>query len=247
MYINCHSYHSLRYGTISLEELVSQAKACNITSMALTDINTITGIYDFTKACKNAGIKPIVGMELRDRDNRLLYIALAKQRSGIAEICSLLTSHNCAGEDLPAQSPHFEQVITVYPLSNVPEKLNENEFVGIRPDQLNRLIRPEWTQMIDKLVILQPVTVSNKVEHNLHRILRAIDKNVILSKLTEDDICRNDEVMIPQHDLLEEYRDYPLLIANTLRVMESCNFEFEFHTPKNKNISQVIKKETSNF
>lgn len=234
MYINCHSYHSLRYGTISLEELVSQAKACNITSMALTDINTITGIYDFTKACKNAGIKPIVGMELRDRDNRLLYIALAKQRSGIAEICSLLTSHNCAGEDLPAQSPHFEQVITVYPLSNVPEKLNENEFVGIRPDQLNRLIRPEWTQMIDKLVILQPVTVSNKVEHNLHRILRAIDKNVILSKLTEDDICRNDEVMIPQHDLLEEYRDYPLLIANTLRVMESCNFEFEFHTPKNK-------------
>ena len=126
MYVNCHSYHSLRYGTISLEELVLQAKACNVTSLALTDINTITGIYDFTKACKEAGIKPVVGMELRDDNNCLLYIALAKNRGGIAEICRLLTSHNCDGAELTDTAPVFEHVITIYPLSNVPEKLKEN-------------------------------------------------------------------------------------------------------------------------
>jgi len=234
MYINCHSFHSLRYGTISLEELVLQAKACNITSLALTDINTITGIYDFSKACKEAGIKPVVGMEFRDDNNRLLYIALAKQRSGIAEICRLLTSYNCDGAELTDTAPVFEQVITVYPLSNVPEKLKTNEFIGIRPDQVNLLIRPEWKQRMDKLVILQPVTVSGKTEHNLHRILRAIDKNVILSKLTEDDFCRIDEIMKPQHELLDAFRDYPQVISNTVSVLESCSFEFTFNTPKNK-------------
>jgi hypothetical protein len=49
MYLNCHSFHSLRYGTIPLTELIQQAVACNVEAMALTDINTVTGIYDFIK------------------------------------------------------------------------------------------------------------------------------------------------------------------------------------------------------
>src|SRR5690554_397137 len=234
MYLNCHSFHSLRYGTISVEGLVQQARDCNITALALTDINTVTGIYDFTRACEKAGIKPIVGMEIRDEANRLLYITLAKQRSGIGEICRLLTAHNCEGMELPVTAPDFKEVITVYPASNVPEQLKQNEYIGIRPDELNMLIRSEWKQRMDKLVILHPVTVSGKTEHNLHRILRAIDQNVILSKLTENDFCRTDEIMKPQHELLAAFRDYPQLIANTVKVLESCHFEYDFSTPKNK-------------
>ncbi|WP_438590678.1 hypothetical protein [Flavobacterium cupreum] len=33
--------------------------------MALTDINTVTGIYDFIKGCIAFGIKPLVGIEFR--------------------------------------------------------------------------------------------------------------------------------------------------------------------------------------
>jgi DNA polymerase-3 subunit alpha/error-prone DNA polymerase len=46
--------------------------------MALTDINTVTGIYDFIKECKVAAIKPIVGIEFR-YNNKLLYIGLKKR------------------------------------------------------------------------------------------------------------------------------------------------------------------------
>ena len=233
MYINCHSYHSLRYGTISLEELVLQAKACGVTALALTDINTVTGIYDFTKECLKAGIKPLVGMEFR-KGNKLLYIALAKKQSGVGEMCRLLTEHNCNGLELPVKAPDFNEVFTIYPLSNVPQQLKENEYIGIRPEELNLLIRPEWKPFLNKLVILQPVTVSNKTEHNLHRILRAIDENVILSKLTEDDFCRLDEVMKPVEDVLKVYKNHPQIISNTLGLIENCHFEFEFNTPRNK-------------
>ena len=233
MYLNCHSYHSLRYGTISIDELVEQARACHVTTLALTDINTVTGIYDFTKACRHAGIKPIVGMEFRDND-RLLYITLAKQRSGIGEICRLLTAHHCDGVELPTQAPAFEEVVTIYPTTNVPEHLGADEYIGIRPEQLNMLIRPEWKERLDRLVILQPVTVSSKTEHNLHRILRAIDRNTILSKLSTEDFCSADETMKPQHELINVYKGHPQLVMNTLQVMESCHFTFEFRTPKNK-------------
>jgi DNA polymerase-3 subunit alpha/error-prone DNA polymerase len=85
MYLNTHSYHSLRFGTIPLTDLVTQAAACNVQAMALTDINTVTGIYDFIKECKAVNIKPLVGIEFR-YNNQLRYIGLAKNNSGMAEM-----------------------------------------------------------------------------------------------------------------------------------------------------------------
>lgn len=233
MYINCHSYHSLRYGTLSVKDLVSQAQACDVKVLALTDINTVTGIYDFVKACEQAHIKPVVGMEFRS-DNRLLYIGLAKNNSGISEMCRLLTEHNCDGVQLPQTAPEFENVYIIYPFSNRPLTLKHNEFLGVRPEQLNFLIQKEWEKNIEKMIIWSPVTISGKNEHNLHRILRAIDQNVILSKLTEDDFCSINETMQPVGDLLRLYKNHPEIIANTKKILEDCLFEFEFDSTKNR-------------
>ena len=59
MYLNCHSYYSLRYGTIPVEDLVEEAAAKGVDAMALTDINVTTGIFDFIKACRKHGIHPL--------------------------------------------------------------------------------------------------------------------------------------------------------------------------------------------
>lgn len=233
MYLNCHSYHSLRYGTLPLETLVQQALACGVTSLALTDINTVTGIYDFVKICRKEGIKPVVGMEFRE-GNRLLYIGLAKTQRGIGELCRLLTARNCEGTPLPDQALAFSDAITIYPLSNVPQQLGEDDYIGIRPSELNLLVQEKWKRLLPRMVALNPVTVSGKREHNLHRILRAIDLNVVLSRLSEDDFCRADEYMRPAGELLDIYGDYPQIVANTARIMDACNFEFDFATPKNK-------------
>ncbi len=233
MYINCHSYHSLRYGTLSVGDLISQAQTCNVKVLALTDINTVTGIYDFAKACKQASIKPVVGMEFRSH-NRLLYIGLAKNRAGIGEMCRLLTAHNCDAAELPLKAPQFENVYIIYPFSNRPQTLGQNEFIGVKPEQLNFLIQEEWQKYLPKMVIWSPVTFSGKNQHNLHRILRAIDRNVILSKLSEEDFCTLNETMQPVDDLLRLYKNHPEIIANTERVLEDCHFEFVYRTPKNK-------------
>jgi DNA polymerase-3 subunit alpha/error-prone DNA polymerase len=59
------------------------------------------------------------------------------------------------------------------------------------------LFHPIWKSKLDKMVVLQPVTFRTKKEFNLHKILRAIDSNVILSKLIETDYCRTSETMVP--------------------------------------------------
>ncbi|MFV5703080.1 DNA polymerase III subunit alpha [Flavobacterium sp. XS2P12] len=233
MYLNCHSFHSLRYGTIPLTELVQQAVICGVKTMALTDINTVTGIYDFIKACNEVGIKPLVGIEFRC-NHQLRYIGLAKNADGLAEMNRFLTKHNFEGTSLSFAAPDFKEVVIIYPFENRPAVLKDYEYIGIAPDQLPKLFLPQWNTWLHKMVILQSVTFRTKREFNLHKILRAIDTNVILSKLTLDDYCKTSEVMIPLEELLVKFEEYPQIIANTQKLMDQCHFEFDFKTPKNK-------------
>lgn len=233
MYLNCHSFHSLRYGTIPLDKLVEQAVLCGVKAMALTDINTVTGIYDFMRACESKGIKPLVGMEFRC-NHQFRYIGLAKNAQGLGEMNRFLTDHNFSGEPLPLIAPEFESVFVIYTLENAPKTLRENEFIGIRSDEISKLFTSEHKNKTDKMVVFQPVTFSNKREFNLHKILRAIDTNIILSKLTEADYCRTSEKMLPLESLLPFYENYPQIIANTQKIIDSCNFEYDFTLKRNK-------------
>ena len=214
-------------------ELVKQASECQVEALCLTDINTVTGIYDFIKACKEVAIKPLVGIEFR-QNNQLLYVGIAKSTEGLGELNRFLSHHNLEGSELPLIAPDFQNVSIIYPLENVPQKLQLNEYVGIRPEQLSLLFQTKWAILLDKMVVFQPVTFRTKAEFNLHKILRAIDSNIILTKLTEADYCKTSDVLIPLSALIEKYKDYPQILANTQKVIDECNFEFDFSTPKNK-------------
>ncbi len=233
MYLNCHSFHSLRYGTIPLNELVQQSVLFSVNALALTDINTVTGIYDFIKACETVNIKPLVGIDFRN-SGKQLYIGLARNRKGIGEMNRVLTEHNFQNIPLPEHAPDFENVFIIYPFNNVPDELRENEFIGIAPEQLPKLYNYVWKRRISKMVILQSVTYRTKKEYNLHKILRAIDLNIIGSKLAESDCCKISEVMMPLESLIEKFSDYPQIIQNTESIIAACNFEYDFNTPKNK-------------
>lgn len=233
MFINCHSFHSLRYGTISVKELVQQFVELGISVAALTDINCISGIYDFHRLCEKNNIRPVVGVDIRT-DNKQHYICLAKNQSGIGEINRLLTQHHCEGNDFPLHHPNLPDVFVVYPLNNYPEKLHRNEYIGIRPEEINLLINPTLKKYIPRMVILQPVTFTTKREYKLHKILRAIDRNTLVTKLEENDICGQNEKLISIDELLKNYRHYPQIIENTQQLLEQCHFHFDYKTPKNK-------------
>src|ERR1035437_3354977 len=100
MILNAHSNYSLRYGVVSIEDLVQYAIDNNYEAMAITDINNSSGVLDFVKVCIEKGIKPIVGMEFRNGDE-LLFIALARNNAGFREINELMTNCNLTLTQLP--------------------------------------------------------------------------------------------------------------------------------------------------
>lgn len=233
MFLNCHTYHSLRYGTISVEDLVQLAIDHKLKVLALTDINTVTGIYQFYRLCQDNGIKPIVGIDIRV-ENKEYYICLAKNPKGIAEVNRLLTDYNCDGIDIPKANPLLENCFVIYTLQNKPAILLDHEYVGIRPEELNLLVNPELRSLIHKMVILHPVTFKTDEEYELHKVLRAIDGNTLLTKLAENDYCKNSEHFVDKRKLLEQFEHYPDIIENTKYIVSKCSFDFDFKTPKNK-------------
>lgn len=235
MFLNCHTYYSLRYGTLSPEDLVRHAAAMKIEVLVLTDINNTAGVFDFVKACRDAAITPLVGMEMRE-NNKLLYTCIAFNNDGFREINAFRTQHNLSQTPLPERAPQFSDVFVVYPWNSIsdPEYLSDNEYIATPINQLNKLITSVWRYHQEKLVMWHPITFGSKQDYELHRHLRAIDNNTLLNHLKPFQLAGDDERPILPYELLRMYEQYPTIIKNTQKLINQCCFDFDFNTVKNK-------------
>jgi len=229
------SNFSLRYGTLSIESLVSTAQSAEMEVLVLTDINNTTGIPDFTEACEKAGIKPVAGVEIRN-GNVHVYTLIARNNVGFKEINDFITLHNISGEDYPDRAPKLNQCYVVYPLERFPAgKLRDHEFAGIAIREINKLrSSAKSNYIIENGVILQPVTFLNDEGFELHRHLRAIDNNILLSQLEPEMLAHPSEICISESDLKKYYEALPQVVRNTKALLDDCTFTFDFKTIKNK-------------
>lgn len=232
MLLNLHSYYSLRYGTLSIEQLIANMLAGGYDTAVLTDVNNSSAALDFVKACNHKGLNGWVGMEYRNGDE-LLYIGIAQTTDGFKELNDLMSRANRDKCALPERAPAFTQVFVVYPLGKVsPESLRENEYIGVKAGQLNK-IALVGRKHLERYVILHPVTYGKR-DYKLHRQLRAIDHNILISQLSPQQVADQDEFMVPKAKLLARFERFPQLITNTRRLLSQCSFDFDFDAVKNK-------------
>ena len=222
--IAVHSYNSLCYGTLPIADLVGKAAAMGYAVLLLTDINTMMGVPDFVVECRRKGVRPVVGVEVRN-GNELLYVALAKNNAGFAELNHFLTRHNLNKQPYPELAPDWENVFVVYPFGKrKPNLLKENEFLGVRLSQLTKLYS---CQSFEKLVAMQPVTFAEADDFQLHQCVRAIDENVLISRLEPSACAATDEVLLSPERLKNAFASYPQLIENAERILENCEIDLD--------------------
>lgn len=243
MYLNCKTYFSYRYGTFSAAQLVQEGSNAGATALALTNINNTTDVWPFVTYCRGAGIKPIAGTEIRNEDT-LCYILLARNNVGLAEINFFLSEHLVAKKAFPKHAVFTENVAVIYPFGKeLPAQLNVNEYIGIQITEINFLYGKDLKAYHNRLVIRQPVTFEKKKHYNLHRLLRAIDKNIILSKQHDLHKAGLHEYYMPIGQLMEAFRQYPHIISNTFQLMDACSVEMNYRTDKNKKFFTSSKED----
>ncbi|WP_315822955.1 PHP domain-containing protein [Paraflavitalea speifideaquila] len=248
MYLNCKTYYSFKYGTFSTGALVQEGLEKGAAALALTNINNTADAWPFVKQCRQAGIKPILGAEIRNGDT-LLYILLAATNKGFEWINAFISTYLKNNEPFPAATTitsFFNQSsdgYVIYPLGAKPlDTLLRHELVGILPAEVNKLynLPPQYR---DKCIIRQPVTFQTEDHYYVHRLLRAMHHNVVESKLPAGAVCDAREYFVPQQYLLQAFQSVPYIITNTLRLIDACTIELDFNTHKNKQYFTISKED----
>lgn len=129
VHLHVHSEYSLLDGAARIEDLVREAAALGMKSLALTDHGVMYGAVPFYKSCREHGIKPIIGCEAyitagsrKERGSRKdqpIYhlILLAKNETGYRNLMKLCSIGHLEGYhykpriDMEALASHHEGII----------------------------------------------------------------------------------------------------------------------------------------
>lgn len=92
---------------LKIEDAIKKAKELNISALAITDHGSMAAIVDFYEQCTKAGIKPIIGCEVYETDNRLLkegannnynhLVLLAVNKQGYKDLLNIVHDSNING------------------------------------------------------------------------------------------------------------------------------------------------------
>ncbi len=250
MYLNCHTYFSLKYGTLSVEQLLSEARRCGVRKFALSDINNTSAILDFIRLAPAYGVEPVAGIEFR-RGSTQCFTGIAGNNVGFHELNVFLTHCLRRGTNEEPEIPHLppltENVFWIFPLDRLLQEKEETKnslrhflrtnsscFIGLRHDQLNRLRFSPLTKDSFRFVAWHPVSFRNPGDFNTHRLLRAVANNTLLSRIHPADTASPSELMLPEHQLEAAFSAFPDCIRNARMILDHCGIAFDYHESKNK-------------
>jgi DNA polymerase-3 subunit alpha len=220
---------------MSVEQLVQQAVSAGAEAITLTDINNSTAIPEFAGECIKNNIRPVAGIEFRN-DNDLQYIGIARNNNGLRELNEFLSKLNFEKTPVPFPAPRFSHAYIIYSFSKSPKrKLFDNERIGIKTEEANRLLSLESKDR-DPMVIVQPVTLAGKDDIFIHRSLRAVDNNILLSHVKPWQCAGENELLNSPDYLRRAFSGYPVIISNTEKLLGDCSLAFDRESQKNKNI-----------
>jgi DNA polymerase III subunit alpha len=109
VHLHIHTEWSLLRGMARIKHIVEKAKSLGFTSLAITDYGAMYGVFKFYLACKDAGIKPIIGCDLYKAEKSRLdkqpnfqsdaysLIAIAKNTQGYKNLIKIVSLASLEG------------------------------------------------------------------------------------------------------------------------------------------------------
>ncbi len=238
----------MRFGTFSEIELLELARENNVQKLVLTDINNTSASLNFVRMASDYNINPVLGIDFRNGAQQQ-FVGIAKNNEGFQELNNFLSKHLQQKLAIPDKAPPFENAFVIYPfekiLASEITEFESNEFIGVSIAELRKLKFSKLKALTTKLVVLQSVTFRNKRDFNAHRLLRAINANTLLSKLSPEDQADRDEQMSPLENLKEHLEDFPFILKNTEDLLAACSINFDFSKNRKPQNQQVFGKSSA--
>lgn len=249
VHLHVHSNHSLLSGAGSVEALVERAAELGMTALALTDTNGMYAVVPFVQACQKAGIKPIPGVEIMDRNGggqadtaEHKAVLLPRNRTGYGELCRLVTARHL-DEDFSLRVA-LEQisgdVFVITSSESLLESLHgrNNVYVELPPcvGSTGRQRRYYFQSLAEryrlKTVATNDVHFQTAEGHLVHRVLSAVRTGTTVGTLPAGAVVPPECYLKSEKEMLEVFRDFPDSLQTAAEIAWACDVDLDLGKPR---------------
>ncbi|MCP3892367.1 MAG: PHP domain-containing protein, partial [Desulfobulbaceae bacterium] len=225
--LTVRSNYSLMWGTASISAICKRAKQLGYRHLALTDTDNLCGLITFMEACRLENLTPIVGAEITDPEENERAICLVKNRAGYSSLCRLITKrHQDKAFNLKSFVPKFAKDMVV--LTNNADHLKDWHDKGIdvaaglhrKPLPLTHRLCTTARDLNIPLIATPGSFFLYPEDAKTHKMLREIEKNTCLSRLTINDVAPDHSFLAAPDEYAKRFAICPEAIENTYLIKE---------------------------
>ncbi len=230
--LRVRSSFSLLRGTASPAALCCLARQHGYRRMALTDVDNLYGLWAFLAACREHGIRPLIGAEIRLAGDAESLVLLVKNEIGYRNLCRIISALKQDGPfELDGESAHrFTGLVLLAGCPKLLRQCAELDLdaaadLGSRPTGPASHLRRLAAGLGLPAVITPDSDMAKRDELRAHLLLRAIGTGAILS---EGDRVRPAPAWVESLEAPQVYRQrfaiWPEALRATEEIGERCGF-----------------------
>jgi error-prone DNA polymerase len=243
--LHCHSNFSFLDGASHPVELVLQARALGLRSLAITDTGGVYGAVRFLNACEETGVHGVVGACL-EVDGRELVL-LARSRAGYSNLCRLLSQAHLdqpKGEARTTLATLRELSGDLYCLAASDEEDWLRALLGaLGRDrvlvEVHNHLRPEDPWVLDervevarrldlRTVATNHVRYHDRARRPLHDVLTAIRQRATLEEVRDRLPANSEQVLKGPDEMAELFSELPEAVATAAELADDCQVVLDF-------------------
>ena len=229
--LTVRSNYSFMWGTAPVKQVCRAARRLGYTRLALTDTDNLCGLWPFLTACQREGLTPIVGAEVTDPQLKQRAVCLVASDTGYRSLCRLLTRRHM-DENFklePAVISHADGLVV---LTQSPDLLHAWHTAGVsvaaamprRPLSATHRLRRTANRLGLPAVATPGSFFLHPDDMTVHRMLRAIERNTCLSRLTNDEVAPTDAWLAAPEEYVRRFAICPEAISATFEIAERLTF-----------------------
>ncbi len=233
--LRIHTHHSLLRSSVAVKALVEKAAEYKLTSLAITDYNSMAGYVQLAKACREYNIIPIYGVYLDDPKKPEQYICLlAKNREGYNYICRIITSRKLQqGFNLLQSITDFSNHVFSFSASEEVienQKNNPHFFIelidSVYYKKQNKILFDLSLSLGMKYIVSPAVYYLKREDYILYQVLNAMRIKGTVENLESD--YRKEDLWLKDPASVEmRWKNVPTASENTRTIASQCHVDIE--------------------
>jgi DNA polymerase-3 subunit alpha/error-prone DNA polymerase len=199
--------------------------------LALVDRDNLYGLWTFLAACRDEGLRPVVGAEISGPDGNETAVALAANAGGYSNLCRLITRRHRNPEfDLAKDLPEFGEGLRV--LAASPRLLAHWAGSGLhlaaalaRPRPRRHPLRETAEKFGLPAVAVHDAWFLHPADRETHRLLRAVAGRGAVSRVPPAEMAPPDAILAGPEALAQRFAALPEVLSAAEEFFRPIVFE----------------------